>query len=87
MRKLTSTIAQAEAAANTVELYEGKKQREFSGIQYTLEQDDAVLITGRFPQKRVSEIVLSKEGKDYLGGIYRNAGSELQRIITFWFDK
>ena len=88
MRRMSNAIQQAEAASHSVELYEGKKQREFSGIQYMLDGvDDAVLMNGRFPQKRISDIVKLEDGRDYLGGIFRNAGTELQRIITVWFDR
>jgi hypothetical protein len=84
---MSNLVQQAEAASHTIELYEGKKQKEFSGIQYLLEEGDATLLNGRYPQKRISEIVTTEEGRDYLGGIFRNAGTELQRIITAWFDK
>jgi len=43
--------------------------------------DDAVLLDGRFKDKRVSELINSVEGRDYLGDIWNSSSEELRVVL------
>jgi hypothetical protein len=66
--------------------FDAAKVKEHAGVQYRLEGIDATILNGRFQQKRVSELIKTSEGKDYLGSLWRVAHPDLQRVIKAQFD-
>lgn len=84
----TMMAAEQAALVPLAKTPEAVQTREFAGMQFTLHQEelDATIINGRFPNKRISEIVVSVEGRDYLGGLWRTSSPELQAIIKHQFE-
>lgn len=47
---------------------------------------DARLLNGKCQGKRVSELVLSATGRDYLGWLWRTGPAPLRKIIEGYFE-
>jgi hypothetical protein len=90
-RSQNNSLLQAEKAAevSVSNTPEAVKIREFAGVQYQLEPDgkDAILVNGRFSNKKVSEVVTTVEGRDFLGGLWRMIPPDLQNIVRHQFGK
>jgi hypothetical protein len=84
-RRQNATMAQAEVAAKVPETAEAKELKEHAGLQFMIEGTDAMLVTGRFPQKKISELIKTVEGRDYLGTLWRTVPSDLRNIIRTHF--
>jgi len=89
-RQTNASLLQAEQAAQQQQqpTHEGQQLREHAGISYVLvPPSDAQLLNGRFPQKKISELVKLAEGRDYLGMVWRSANSELKNVIKHHFTQ
>jgi hypothetical protein len=87
-RQQNPSVFQAEAAAlvQAPVDYDSAKVREHAGVSFIVIDDDAMLKNGRYSGKKVSEIVSTVEGRDFLGGLWRTASPDLQKVIKKWFD-
>jgi len=57
-------------------------------VQYELiEGTDAFLRDGRFKDQKISEIIKSVEGRDYLGEIWPICSVELQKVLRKHFSE
>jgi len=86
-RQQDTSILQAEQAqALPTSTYDAAKLKEHAGVSYSISGNDALIANGRFPNKKISELVKTTEGRDYLGTLWKVANSELQKVIGFQFD-
>jgi hypothetical protein len=84
MRRSTNTsMLQADKAAKESEKVQ---VREKAGLKYVLEENDLVLKSGRFVDKRISELVKTVEGRDYVGELWENAPNEMRDVIRRFFS-
>lgn len=90
-RKFSTEVMALEAAAEqkrpTVEAsFELGPIREHGEAQYTLLSDDLLIRNGTFAGKRVSELVLTVQGRDYVGRLWRSANTEMRNVIRRYFS-
>ena len=90
-RSHDTTLQHAENAAKVqpAPTFEAAKIREHAGVQYIVDEsgEDATLVNGRYPQKKVSDIVTTTEGCDYLGTLWRVANPDLKKVIIKNIEK
>ena len=82
-------FAAEDAAARNhahVEDYQLIPSKEHAGLQYALMSDDLLLRNGRFANRRVSELVNTVEGRDYIGQIWKTANAEVRAVIRKYFS-
>lgn len=48
--------------------------------------NDALLLSGKYSGKRLSELVESEDGRNYLGWVYQAAPDKLRNLIEGFFD-
>ena len=87
-RSQDESIMHAESAAKpqASPSFDAAKVKEHAGMQFVIEGNDARFENGRFASKRVSELVKTPEGRDWLGGLWRIAHRDLQAVIKVQFD-
>jgi len=85
MRRMDSSMVAAEKSAALAEKKQEVRQR--AGLSYVLLEKDALLKDGRFRDKKVSELMLTVEGRDYLGGeLWKIAADDLKSVIRAHFS-
>jgi len=82
-RSTNTSMLQADKAQKEAEKVQ---VREKAGLKYVLEDDDLILKAGRFVDKRVSELVKTVEGRDYIGEMWENAPPEVRDVIRRYFS-
>jgi hypothetical protein len=87
-RTINHTIAQAEKAAEVEQLPKPGEMRNRFGIQYAIVDNgqDAYLKDGDHKDEKISDLVKSPSGRDYLGSIFHLAPKDLRVVIVRWFD-
>lgn len=90
-RKFSTEVMALEAAAEkkrpSVEAsFELGPVRENGEDQYTLLADDLLMRSGTFAGKRVSELVQTVQGRDYVGRLWRSANAEMKNVIRRYFS-
>ena len=88
---MSPEIFAAEAAAEASrptqdEAYAVIPPKEHAGLEYTLLTDDMLLRNGRFANQRVSDVVKTVEGRDYVGQLWRTANPEIRRVLRRFFS-
>ena len=91
-RKMSMEILAAEEAAErarpTVEdSFRLITEKEHAGTRYSLLSDDLLIRGGRFSDRRVSELVRTVEGRDFVGQLWKLANAEMRNVIRLYFSE
>lgn len=61
--------------------------REHADVQYTLMSDDILIRSGKHSGKRVSELIQTVQGRDFVGRMWRSANTEMRAVIRRYFSE
>lgn len=91
-RKLSSEMLALEAAAekrrpSAEAAFELGPIREHDDTQYTLMSDDILIQNGTYAGKRISELVKTVAGRDYVGHMWKAANKEMRDVIRRYFSE